>query len=183
MTPKYPEAVSRIEENMEADTNGGCWLWRGAISTGSGYGNIKHDSRFMGAHRLSYAAHTGDPSGASVLHKCDIPLCVNPDHLFLGSGSDNMRDMFAKGRRPPNVTVRPLRNEEVSKIAFLTDAGLSRNAIAKVMGRAPRVVGRIRRILREGTNDHEKPKPSKLPSECYTARKVIRSACKNASGL
>ncbi len=71
-----------------------CWLWVGALNK-DGYGNF--GSKL--AHRVSWEIHYGKiPIGLCVLHRCDVPNCVNPQHLFLGTHSDNMQDMFKKGR-------------------------------------------------------------------------------------
>jgi hypothetical protein len=66
----------------------------------SGYGKFSRGhSRHVPAHRESWKAHHGDiPAGAWVLHKCDTPACINPDHLFLGDVRINSADMAAKGR-------------------------------------------------------------------------------------
>lgn len=90
----------RFEERIEFDTNGGCWLWTGGLGT-SGYGHLLgEDQKFLTASRASWLLYRGEiPAGMHVCHRCDIRACVNPDHLFLGSHTDNMRDMFAKGRR------------------------------------------------------------------------------------
>lgn len=78
-----------------------CWLWIGA-EQGDGYGRLWNPGpgpRLLGAHRLSWELHRGPiPDGLWVLHRCDNPLCVNPDHLFLGTNADNVKDMIAKGR-------------------------------------------------------------------------------------
>lgn len=56
------------------------------------------------AHRISWEIHRGNiPKGMYVLHKCDVPGCVNPDHLYLGTQSENMRDAYHRGRKVPTV--------------------------------------------------------------------------------
>lgn len=81
-----------------------CWLWT-ASTDKKGYGWIAlggHISPRVYAHRLSWEIHNERPvpDGLFVLHRCDVPLCVNPDHLFIGTKSDNTRDMVSKGRHP-----------------------------------------------------------------------------------
>jgi hypothetical protein len=76
-----------------------CWLWRAAIDP-NGYGGFKLLGRKVGAHVASWILHRGDPGCLCVLHKCDNRPCVNPEHLFLGTRSDNMLDMMAKFRHP-----------------------------------------------------------------------------------
>jgi hypothetical protein len=83
-----------------------CWLWTGSANR-KGYGNfwpVSHrrpGSRTMLAHRFSWELHFGPiPRGLFVLHECDNPFCVRPDHLFLGTQVDNMRDCHRKDRNP-----------------------------------------------------------------------------------
>ena len=80
----------------------GCWLWTGARST-EGYGYIgvgpRRNHKDVLAHRLMWELTYGPiPNGLWVLHRCDTPSCVRPDHLFLGTHQDNMDDMKRKGR-------------------------------------------------------------------------------------
>jgi hypothetical protein len=83
----------------------GCWEWRGAKSR-FGYGRFIVGRNNRLAHRVAWAATRGEiPVGMNVCHRCDNPSCVNPDHLFLGTQRDNVRDMHEKGRAP--VPVRP----------------------------------------------------------------------------
>lgn len=75
----------------------GCWLWSGA-KYGDGYGRYKIDDEER-AHRVSYVLHNGKiPFGMYVLHKCDNRECTNPDHLFLGTQEQNIKDMIEKKR-------------------------------------------------------------------------------------
>lgn len=75
----------------------GCWEWQGA-SIPKGYGCITVDRRTVYAHRVSWLLAHGDPGDLHVLHSCDNPRCVRPEHLFLGTRSDNMQDMVRKDR-------------------------------------------------------------------------------------
>ena len=75
-----------------------CWHWNRALNT-PGYGVCQNNGRQVGAHRFSYEYFIGAiPHGMLVCHICDNPSCVNPDHLFLGTYSDNAKDMVNKGR-------------------------------------------------------------------------------------
>lgn len=75
-----------------------CWLWQGHLSRG-GYGHFAVGSRPIKAHRFAYSLINGEiPDGLVVLHSCDTPACVNPDHLSVGTDSDNQRDSVQKKR-------------------------------------------------------------------------------------
>ena len=81
----------------------GCWEWT-AHKNWLGYGRIGESvtRKILYAHRVSYAIHYGPiPDGLCVLHKCDNPGCVRPDHLFLGTEKDNAIDRQNKGRSNP----------------------------------------------------------------------------------
>lgn len=87
------------------DNHDVCWEWAGSINPKTGYGQLsawEHDSRKLyTAHRLSFSAFVHSiPLGMMVLHKCDNRKCFNPQHLFLGTQLDNMRDCSQKGRFP-----------------------------------------------------------------------------------
>lgn len=80
----------------------GCWLWIGH-KTKLGYGIFAdHEPsrwRIHFAHRISYRLTVGEiPNGLFICHHCDVPACVRPDHLFLGTQADNMADMRRKGK-------------------------------------------------------------------------------------
>jgi hypothetical protein len=78
----------------------GCWLWKGANKV-RGYGYLMiRQPRWIGAHRYSYLLHHGKiPKGFVIIHKCDNPSCVRPDHLSTGTQTENIIDMIKKGRQ------------------------------------------------------------------------------------
>jgi hypothetical protein len=78
----------------------GCWLWRGSRD-GEGYGYVQVLSRPINTHRIAYFIANGPiAKGLEICHRCDTPLCVNPEHLFAATHAENMRDMREKGRWP-----------------------------------------------------------------------------------
>lgn len=87
-------------EKVEKMPNG-CWMW-GASRNRFGYGVFSLGNKTVLAHRVSFLIHFSElPLEMCVLHKCDTPPCVNPDHLFLGTQLDNATDRDNKGRRIP----------------------------------------------------------------------------------
>lgn len=128
----------RFEEKYMPEPMSGCWLWT-AFCNPAGYGMIKGNGKKSPvylAHRFSYEHHVGPIAGdLCVLHKCDTPACVNPDHLFLGTRQDNNADMLKKGRRATFEGLKngrtKLKEADVLKIRRLLPT-MEREDIAKM---------------------------------------------------
>jgi hypothetical protein len=87
-----------IESKIERIPWSGCWIWMGGCIS-AGYGAISINAVKTRAHRLSWEIFNGPAGELCVCHSCDIPQCVNPNHLFLGTQQDNSDDKIKKGRR------------------------------------------------------------------------------------
>lgn len=99
-----------------------CWLWTGGRSSG-GYGAARSaNGRQSCAHRVAYELSVGPiPEGLQVLHSCDNPSCVRPDHLFLGTQLDNMKDMADKGSKATGRRLNhPIQEGELNHNARIT---------------------------------------------------------------
>ena len=93
--------IERFEAQYSPEPNTGCWLWTGAVANqNKPYGRIYAQGGNKSAHRVSYEMFVGPiPDGLLVLHKCDMPSCVNPGHLFVGTDLDNAIDRNQKKRQ------------------------------------------------------------------------------------
>jgi hypothetical protein len=88
------EKIERFWSLVDKNAPNGCWNWTGSVWA-SGYGGAPHIGVVSAAHRVSWYLHNGkQPDGLMVCHKCNNKKCVNPDHLYLGTGSDNALDRW-----------------------------------------------------------------------------------------
>lgn len=129
------------------ETTCGCLEWQGYREK-DGYGEIRYQEKMWKAHRLIWNLTYGTiPLALHVLHHCDNPRCLNPEHLFLGTHSDNMADKTLKGRqanmrgnRNPSAI---LNQNDIPKIRQHHSAGETYITIAKRFGVCPSTVGQI----------------------------------------
>jgi hypothetical protein len=143
--------MERFWSKVNKQAENGCWEWT-ASKRGRGYGQFKLDGTMATAHRVSWMLEHGPiPAGEGyhgtcVLHRCDNPPCVNPDHLFLGTNADNMRDMAEKGRQDAagesngrakltEADVHAIRADNRSPRAIAAEYGVSQNQISLIKNR------------------------------------------------
>lgn len=119
----------------------GCWEWVGSKKKGNtySYGIIVVGGKNIRVHRAAYEVFVGPiPIGMFVCHKCDFPLCINPEHLFLGTHQDNMNDAFSKGR-----LAKKLNMEDAQKIRKMSLSGWKGVELAKKFGVTPKMISYI----------------------------------------
>lgn len=114
-----------------------CWNWQGGKDR-DGYGHIRVEGKLWQTHRFSSLLDDKDPAGYVVLHSCDNPSCVNPQHLKLGTQADNVKDMIIKGRyvkpqgRLSDAEVRAIRDSSDSLLKLSKQYKLSTTTLWKV---------------------------------------------------
>jgi hypothetical protein len=138
--------IDKFMAKVTPEPNSGCWLFDSSWLKG-GYGQFVLNKKCKQSHRLSYEFFCGSiPDGYVVMHKCDVPCCVNPDHLMVGTMQQNIDDMFKKGRNPiqkgQSNNRSYLTNEQV--IAIRSENGLYKDIACKY-GITPATVGKIKR--------------------------------------
>lgn len=143
---------SPIEDRYVIEDGTGCWVWI-AANTGfhrlTPYGVI-HREGHRKAHRYMYAKHKGDiPEGMYVLHNCDNTLCVNPDHLRVGTQTENMEDRKKAARenslKGSDNPAAKLNEEKVYQIRRRLEAGEQCAALGREFGVSEVAIGLIKR--------------------------------------
>lgn len=138
----------RIFKNSHPEPNSGCWIWTRFV-TKEGYPRIKlGDRMYMRAHRASFLAYHGPISeGLFVCHRCDTPICVNPEHLWAGTPLENTRDMIAKGRQVTGIksaNALGVRNLTPEQVRAIRNSSQPAAAIAAQFGLHPRSIWAVR---------------------------------------
>lgn len=140
--------ISRLFGNCVLSKSG-CIEWQGCLI--GGYGQIrvrKPKNKLFLTHRLSWILKNGEiPDGLELCHKCDNRKCINLDHLFLGTRSDNMRDMVEKGRHSPargeKSGMAKLDASSVVEIKRLCLSGVTQAKVASIYGVNPSHISRV----------------------------------------
>lgn len=140
------ELIARFWEKVEKSP--GCWEWKANRCNGYGRIGLTRKRGYVFAHRLSYELHFGSiPDGLKVLHRCDNPGCVRPDHLFLGTMGDNNRDRAQKGRSRPvkgeTHGMSKMTDRDVQSIRQLHKNGRAIASLAREFGISPSQVSGI----------------------------------------
>lgn len=131
-------APEDLWRRVDVRTPDECWPWKGPGDK-DGYGRMKIGDGTVRAHRVAWAlGHGFDPGDALVLHRCDNPPCCNPAHLFLGTHTDNVRDMHSKDRwvdrKGSRHPLAKLTEESVAEIRHRRAAGETGRALAREFG-------------------------------------------------
>lgn len=169
------DSLDYIKQRIRID--GECWLWTGAKTGGTHgekYGQFKigrgRDSRkTVMAHRAMYELFNGPiPCGMLVMHKCDTPLCVNPDHLMIGTHNENMADMAVKARSPSGTNhSRAVLTQRAIDRAFAMDRmGSKHREIARALGVSRPTITKLlgRKTYRSCTKEQACISPRPLPN-------------------
>jgi hypothetical protein len=141
----YAVYEERFHTKYEIDNATGCWNWTDYKDRG-GYGEMKFNGTGWKAHRVSVLLDGRDPEGQCVLHACDNPKCVNPNHLRLGTQKENIDDMVKRDRQTKgsNVHCAKLTEADIPVIRDLLSQGVSQKDIAKQFGVSATTIAHIK---------------------------------------
>lgn len=139
----------RVAEKTAKNAETGCWEWTGCKDK-CGYGRINRDGKLVRLHREAWKdVHGPIPQGKEICHRCDNPSCINPDHLFAGTHTENMRDMVKKGRcgdfRGEKSSTAKLSATQVLEIAKRLSDGEACSSIGRAYGVTDGTINHIRR--------------------------------------
>lgn len=138
-----PPAEERFWANVNKEgpsvLNARCWLWVGPVMK-DGYGTFSVNKKLMRAHRYSYQLLVAPiPEGKIILHACDVPLCVNPEHLSAGTWKDNSVDASRKGRMKNHR-----RKLNADQVQFIIQSELTNKELAKRFSVSDPVIRNVR---------------------------------------
>jgi len=142
---KYPTLKYRFIGSFIKKSDKECWPWIEAVS--HGYGAMCWEGKRYSSSRYSYEHYIGPISkGMNVCHACDNPLCVNPNHLFLGTHKDNMDDKIYKKRHNHGNThgMNKINSSIVSIIRLKIESGITGRAIAREYGLTESCISKIK---------------------------------------
>jgi len=140
----FNEVHAILLDRSIPEPNSGCRLWEGSVVIPKKgkrvvYGSIRLNGKMVKTHRVAYQAAYGPiPDGAHVLHRCDVGLCCNPEHLFLGDNKANITDKVAKDRGRKTITLA--KAKELHRMRTL---GMSHREIGETIGVNQSTVSRI----------------------------------------
>jgi hypothetical protein len=142
----YSKDIDRFWGKVSKGSNNECWIWNSAIN-GSGYGSIKVNHKVFGAHCFSYLLNKGEiPNNLVIRHICNNKLCVNPNHLSIGTAFENVHDTISQGRncRGADSKTSKLKESDIIQIRDIySKTKVSQAKLAKVFGVSKGVICRI----------------------------------------
>lgn len=137
--------LNRLFRASHDDRETGCRIWDGRLNKENGYGRIGYMSKQWRAHRLMYTLMLGDiPKGMELMHSCDNPRCINPNHLTPGTHAQNIAEAYAKGRkfvpqgdRHPRFSfteeqARRIVSSDISASEIAAEFGVSKSSIYRL---------------------------------------------------